>query len=114
MIQSLLARLAHSPRKRTVVDPKLQPRVHPTLEALEDRVVPYALSGYHWASPNISGSFLPDGTSSQGYSSSLFATLDAVAPTATWQREFARALQTWASVSGLNFYFVADDGAPSG
>jgi hypothetical protein len=87
----------------------------PTLEALEDRLVPYALSGYQWANTNVSASFMPDGTISDGgVPSNLFATLNAVAPTETWQREFARALQTWADVTPLNFHFVSDSGAESG
>jgi hypothetical protein len=67
-----------------------------------------------WADPNITASFLPDGTPTEGYTSSLYAMLDAIAPTAVWQREFAWALQTWASVSNLNFRLVADDGSPTG
>jgi predicted Zn-dependent protease len=83
-------------------------------ENLEQRLVMYGLSGYQWTNTNVSVSYLPDGTSSEGYSSSLFAQLDAVAPRATWQREFARALQTWANVTNLNFRFVSDSGAASG
>src|SRR5262245_57154928 len=66
-------------------------RTRPTLTALEDRLTPYTLSGFSWADPNVSASFIPDGTAMLGgYTSSLFATLDAIAPTATWQREFDR------------------------
>ncbi len=32
----------------------------PTLEGLEERIVPYALSGFQWANDNISASFMPD------------------------------------------------------
>ena len=35
-----------------------------------------------------------------------------MAPTDIWQREFARALQTWANSSNLNFHEVPDDGSP--
>ncbi len=86
----------------------------PNLELLEDRTVPYALAGTSWANTTVTASFLPDGTSSEGYTSSLFSTLDSDAPRVTWQSEFARALQTWANVSNLNFYFVGDDGSPTG
>jgi hypothetical protein len=87
----------------------------PTLEALEDRVVPYALSGYQWANTNVSVSIMPDGTlSDTGVATNLFATLNNVAPTATWQREYARALQSWADVTPLNFHFVPDSGLPVG
>jgi hypothetical protein len=90
-------------------------RFRPTLEGLECRVVPYALSGSQWASTAVTASFMPDGTiTAGGLPSNLFAKLDAEAPTAVWQGEFARALQTWASVSPLNFHFVPDSGDSSG
>ena len=40
--------------------------------------------------------------------------LNGIAPTATRQREYARALQTWADSSPLNFHFVSDSGDPAG
>ncbi|HET6575613.1 MAG TPA: matrixin family metalloprotease, partial [Fimbriiglobus sp.] len=107
MLSSLLR------RPKSARSPKPS-RTRPTLTALEDRVVPYALSGLAWPSPNISVSYMPDGTSLDGDSSRLFAEFNAIAPTATWQREFARALQTWAEYSNVNFRFVADDGSPQG
>jgi predicted Zn-dependent protease len=73
----------------------------------------YALTGYSWTNTDVSASFLPDGTASEGYASNLFAKLDSIAPTSVWQREFARALQTWANVSPINFHFVSDDGSPT-
>src|SRR5262245_61244050 len=90
-------------------------RFRPTVEHLEDRLTPYSLSGSQWGNLNVSASFMPDGTvADNGSSSILFTTLNALAPTATWQREFARALQTWATASPLNFHFVPDNGAPDG
>src|SRR5262249_13679004 len=87
----------------------------PALEALEDRITPYVLSGYKWANVNGSVSFMPDGTLiSSSYPSNLLAVYNAAYPQATWQREVARALQVWANVSNLNFHFVADDGSPQG
>jgi hypothetical protein len=86
-----------------------------SLQRLEDRFVPYSLSGYQWGNVNVSASFMPDGTITDlGNPSVLFATWNAIAPTTIWQPEFARALQTWASVSPLNFHFVADNGAAAG
>lgn len=87
----------------------------PILESLEERFVPYTLAGSSWAVTNVSASFLPDGTTTDhGAPSNLFADLNASDATATWQREYARALQTWADVTPLNFHFVADNGAASG
>jgi hypothetical protein len=95
--------------------PKPPHRFRPVLEPLEARVVPYALSGFTWANPNVSVSFMPDGTLiSSSYPSNLFAVYNAAYPQATWQREVARALQAWADVSNLNFHFVTDDGSPQG
>jgi hypothetical protein len=88
-------------------------RHRPGVEPLEDRVVPYVLSGYQWANLNVSASFMPDGTLINGTTpSNLFATYNATYPTPTWQLQFARALQTWANSSNLNFHFVSDDGSP--
>jgi hypothetical protein len=95
--------------------PRLAHCFRPVLEALEDRVVPYALSGSSWANPNVSVSYMPDGTLiSSSYPSNLFAVYNAAYPQVTWQREVARALQSWADVSNLNFHFVPDDGSPQG
>jgi hypothetical protein len=85
-----------------------------SVEPLEERLAMYAVNGASWSNPNLSFSYVPDGTSSDGYTSTLFSKLDAVAPRAVWQHEFARALQTWANVSNLNFHEVADSGTPSG
>ena len=86
-----------------------------SLERLDERIVPYAVSGYKWASVNVTASFMPDGTTTDGgLPSNLMATLNASFAPATWQREFARALQTWADVSPLNFHFVSDNGAAAG
>jgi hypothetical protein len=84
------------------------------LEPLEPRLMLYAASGYSWSNPNISFSFVPDGANVEGYNNTLFSKLNAIAPTAVWQREFARALQTWANVSNLNFHEVSDGGLASG
>jgi hypothetical protein len=93
----------------------LPQRFRPGLEQLEDRVVPYALSGFTWANTNVSVSFMPDGTLiSSSNPSNLFSVYNAAYPQATWQREVARALQSWADVCNLNFHFVADDGSPQG
>jgi hypothetical protein len=87
-------------------------RMH--VETLEQRLLLYAASGYRWASPNVSFSFVPEGANVEGHSNVLFSKLNAIAPTDVWQREFARALQTWANVSNLNFREVADSGLASG
>src|SRR5438309_6984174 len=110
--------MASFPRRRSRAGRGLAPRTarcRPVLESLEERLVPYALSGYQWANLNVSVSFMPDGTLiSSSYPSNLFAVYNAAYPQATWQREIARALQSWADVSNLNFHFVADDGSPQG
>jgi hypothetical protein len=92
-------------------------RARPRLEMLEDRVVPYVLSGYSWANTAVTISFVPDGSQiSTGQTSgtqltNLFSTYNATATTAAWEEEFLRAWQTWADVTPLNFRVVADNGA---
>ena len=87
-------------------------RHSPVFDGLESRLMFYALAGTSWASPGLSVSYAPDGTAlNGGYSSELFASLNAQFPTTVWQREFARALQTWAQYTPLNFHVVSDDGS---
>src|SRR6516162_4109959 len=93
-------------------------RARPCLEMLEDRVVPYVLSGFSWANTNVTISFVPDGSqistaqTSGTQITNLFSTYNATATTAAWQEEFLRAWQTWADVTPLNFRVVSDNGAP--
>jgi hypothetical protein len=93
---------------------KRRRRYYPSVEVLEDRIVPYTLTGQQWANLNVSVSFMPDGTQIGSQQSDLFAKYDAKYTQSTWEYQFARALQTWASVTPLNFHFVADDGSPDG
>lgn len=86
---------------------------HLCLQCLDERIVPYVLSGYSWADHNVTTSIIPDGTPTDyGAPSNMMAVLDHVAPRATWQGEYARALATWAEVANINFRFVPDDGSP--
>jgi predicted Zn-dependent protease len=100
--------------------PSSAPRVRPSVETLESRVVPYATSGNAWPSPQlITLSFMPDGTLvSSGVNgnvySDLYATLNARMPTATWQDAVLTAAQTWAQQANINFAVVADNGTPAG
>jgi predicted Zn-dependent protease len=92
-------------------------RVRPGVEALEDRLVLYSVSGNAWPSPQlITISFMPDGTSlGGGYSSNLSSALAADPDTAgQWQAQILRAAQTWAQQTNVNFAVVPDDGAPVG
>jgi hypothetical protein len=96
--------------------PRSRPRLlnRLLLERLEDRCVP-ATSGITWPDgSHLTLSFVPDGTQVGGSTSSLFRTLNAVAPTATWEREILRAFQTWASQTNINVGVVADGGQPLG
>lgn len=87
----------------------------PAVEALESRVVPYAVSGNAWPSPQlVTISFEPDGTNLGGVSSNLFATFNAKWATTTWQNVILKAAQAWAQQTKLNFAVVADSGAPLG
>lgn len=91
-----------------------RPRSLPRVESLDHRDVP-ATFGIPWGDPNhLTLSFAPDGTSIAGEPSTLFQSLDAQMPTATWQGQILRAFQTWASQAGINLTVVADDGSPFG
>ena len=84
------------------------------LERLEDRTAP-AVFGQPWPMPeNITLSFAPDGTQISGQASDLFATLNAVESTTSWQRTILEAVQAWTSEANVNVGLVADGGQPFG
>lgn len=76
---------------------------------LEDRTVPYALSGYAWDHTALTYSLVPDGAiGPDGLPSGLFAHLDQTIPRDVWVAEIDRALAAWADVSGVWFTKVED------
>src|SRR5205807_2863276 len=84
------------------------------LEQLEDRLAP-AIYGTPWPDPEqLTLSFAPDSTLGGISASNLFQTLNAVAPTSTWEREILRAFQTWAINANINIAVVPDGGQPLG
>jgi hypothetical protein len=84
------------------------------LERLEDRRTP-ASFGNPWPdASNLTLSFAPDGTAVGGNPSNLFAKLNAVDPTKTWQLAILQAFQTWAVNANINIGVVGDDGLPFG
>jgi hypothetical protein len=84
------------------------------LEQLEDRTIP-AVFGVPWSNgSNLTLSFAPDGTQIAGQASSLFATLNAQEPTATWEADIVGAVQTWVVNTNLNVGVVPDNGQPFG
>jgi predicted Zn-dependent protease len=95
-------------------------RFFPTLETLESRLVPYAVTGNSWPHPQlVTISFVPDGTliaagSNGNIYSNLFSTFNARWSTATWQKVILKAAQSWAQQTNVNFALVPDNGAASG
>ena len=83
------------------------------VEQLEERCLLSFGSPWPEAS-QLTLSFAPDGTTAGNRTSDLFSTLNAVAPTATWQHEILRAFQTWAVQSNINIGVVPDGGQPFG
>src|SRR5438132_1941748 len=84
------------------------------LEALEDRLTP-SQWGVAWPNPgHLTLSFVPDGTSVGNLKSNLFQSLNANAPTASWEEEILRAFQTWAANANINIGVVADGGQAMG
>jgi hypothetical protein len=95
---------------------KAPPRsARPALEHLEGRILLYSTLGAQWTySSRITYSFMPDGTSVGGVPSALFQTLNAVAPTATWEAQFEQAASIWENAANLNLAPVPDGGQPLG
>jgi hypothetical protein len=84
------------------------------LEALEDRLTPTQW-GVAWPNPgHLTLSLVPDGTSVGNLKSNLFQSLNANAPTASWEEEILRAFQTWAVNANINIGVVADGGQAMG
>jgi hypothetical protein len=87
----------------------------PEMEALEGRMLLYSTLGDMWTyDSRITYSFMPDGTSVGGVGSSLFATLNAVAPTATWEAQFENAASLWEEAANVNLALVPDGGEAVG
>lgn len=99
---------------QTLGGPRTARRGGLAFESLEQRRLLYSPAGVTWPMSDLSFSFVPDGGAWAGGTSELFAALDQILPQETWQREFARALQTWANQTNLNFHETADDGAANG
>ncbi len=86
-----------------------------TAEALEPRLLLYSTLGDLWTyDSRITISFMPDGTSIGGVPSSLFQTLNAIAPTSSWQQQIEGAATLWENVTNVNFSVVSDNGEPLG
>ena len=89
-------------------------RARPGCERLEGRQLlagdlGYVLSGTSWANPaHITYSIAPDGVFWDQATNTLNADLDARFGNASWQRELARALQTWATVANIDIVQVGD------
>jgi len=97
------------------------------LEELETRLVPYAVSGNAWPSPQlVTISFVPDGTVigstlngpiTSNLIGSLNTKLGGPLPGqqfAPWQEQIIKAAQAWSQQTNVNFEVVADNGAASG
>ena len=84
-------------------------RLH--LESLEDRCTPATWNNPWPDAAHLTLSFAPDGTMIGGNASNLFQTLNAIAPTQTWETVILRAFQTWAAQANINLSVVADNGA---
>src|SRR5262245_42605916 len=86
-----------------------RPTTSLNVERLEDRTVP-ATFGHPWADPNISLSFVADGTNISGTPSNLTSFLSGIGGN-TARDEILRAYQTWVANANLNIGIVGDNGA---
>lgn len=92
------------------------PRARLNVEALESRLVPYALSGAAWGQPQLlTIGFVPDGTDLGGVSSNLISNFNSrFGSQSAWQNAILKAAQVWAQQTNLNFALVTDNGAAVG
>ncbi len=89
--------------------------VSPIVEDLETRILLYSGLGDQWTyDSRITYSFMPDGTSVGGVPSALFATLNAIAPTATWEGQIEQAASLWEGATNANLALVSDGGEADG
>jgi hypothetical protein len=84
------------------------------LEPLEDRCTPATFSNPWPDARDMTLSFMPDGTQVGSSTSSLFSLLGHTGPTAAWEKQILRAVQTWAAQAEINVGLVADNGAAYG
>src|SRR5919201_1573324 len=106
--------LGKSARAHAAVSHGIRTRLE--LEALESRVVPYAVSGDIWPHPElVTIGFVPDGTDLGGVTSNLVSTFNARFGSASaWQNQVLKAAQQWAAQTNLNFAVVTDNGSDAG
>ncbi len=84
-------------------------------DVLESRMLLYSTLGDMWTySSRVTFSFMPDGTNVAGSPSSLFATLNAVEPTAEWQNQIMQVASLWETAANVNLSLVSDNGEPLG
>jgi hypothetical protein len=75
----------------------------------------YSTLGAQWTySSRVTYSFMPDGTDVGGTPSALFQTLNAVAPTATWEGAIEQAAALWENAANINLAPVPDGGESVG
>jgi len=86
----------------------------PALEILESRAMLDADALLWGGDAHLTLSFAADGTQVAGVSSSLFSTLNAMAPADQWQETILRAFQTWAVQTNGGIGVVDDNGAAFG
>ena len=84
--------------------------LRPQLEGLEGRILLYSAIGQWTYSSRITYSFMPEGTSIAGTPSVLFQTMNAVAPTGTWENAIEQAATPWETNANLNLALVSDSG----
>lgn len=84
------------------------------VEALEPRLMLDSDALPWGGDAHLSLSFAPDGTHIAGLASTMFASLNAIAPTQEWQAAILRAFQTWAVETNASIGVVADGGQDFG
>jgi len=99
--------------KRTARTRTRRSKWQPTLERLEPRELLYVPSGTQWADPShITYSIVSDGVFWDRGINDLNSYMNSRFGNDVWQRELARALQTWVTVANINVAETSDANLP--
>jgi hypothetical protein len=104
-----------SDRSRRVLSARRHRLTRPNLEALEERMLLYAVNGdvFQYGS-RMTWSIIPDGTNLGGVASNLVSTLNSDIGAGNWLQPIEQSFAQWENIANVNFSQVSDNGAPLG
>jgi hypothetical protein len=102
-------------RRQSVTKASRNRSVRPLLEALEDRMLLYAVNGDVFSyGVRMTWSIMPDGTNLGGVASNLVSTLNSDIGAGNWLQPLEDAFAQWENVANVNFSQVSDNGSALG